>query len=144
MSASSSHRLAVLPPPAPASRRHPASRRQAPVASDLSVYVVACRQVVDGKAVVFYRERDTADADHEATIRDIMTGQIDSVHAVFAFNPFEGWSRDVTEDIAIEIAHRIERSQPVSEDVIDLIERRAGLEYARGLKRATPYAMAAE
>lgn len=36
----------------------------------------------------------------ESIIEDIATGQIDRVVAVFELNPVEGWSRDLTAEIA--------------------------------------------
>src|ERR1700721_2861936 len=86
----------------------------------------------------FAAERNASDLDLESTIADIMTGQIENVERVIAFNPAEAWSREVTEDIAIEIANRIGRDRgmngaPIQPALRDFIEEHAGLDYARGL-----------
>jgi hypothetical protein len=65
-----------------------------------------------------------------------MAGQVEDVERVIAFNPAEAWSRDATEDIAIEIARRIGRAtacEPIARALRDFIETHAGADYARGL-----------
>jgi hypothetical protein len=84
----------------------------------------------------FAAERDVSDLGLESTIADIMAGQVEDVERVIAFNPAEAWSREVTEDIAIEIANRIGRGNghmPIQPALRDFIEQHAGLDYARGL-----------
>lgn len=46
-------------------------------------------------------------------IADIASGQIDRVVAVFEFNPVEGWSRNVTSEIAdfVEQARRLDAAE---------------------------------
>ncbi len=70
--------------------------------SDTTFHIVACKF----GAVHYFREIDLADADRESVIRDLMVGQFDQPLHVIAFNTFEGWSRDVSEDIAIELTAR--------------------------------------
>ena len=62
-----------------------------------------------GKLGRAYREVDEEYADKTTVIRNINDGQYSKPARVVAFNTAEGWSRDVTEDIAREIldlAHR--------------------------------------
>jgi hypothetical protein len=53
-----------------------------------------------------YRETDVDEADRETIIRDIIGGQYEKAARVVAFNTAEGWSRDISEDIAREIVER--------------------------------------
>jgi hypothetical protein len=69
---------------------------------DVTVHVVEC---AFGK-VRYLREMDLADADLETVIRDLVAGQFDHPHRVIAFNTAEGWAREVSEDIAREVAQR--------------------------------------
>jgi hypothetical protein len=88
------------------------------------------------RAGAFAAERDVDDLGLESTIADIMAGQVADVERVIAFNPAEAWSRDATEDIAIEIARRIGRAkscEPIAPALRDFIETHAGLDFARGL-----------
>ena len=60
-----------------------------------------------GKAGRVYREAAEADATLESIIDDLLTGQFNNPVRVVAFNTFEGWSRDVSEDIAREALRRL-------------------------------------
>lgn len=51
-------------------------------------------------------ETDEEDTDREALIRDLMEGQYSNPVRIVAFNTAEGWSRDVTDDIADELRQR--------------------------------------
>jgi hypothetical protein len=53
-----------------------------------------------------WREPDVERTDLETVIGDLMDGQYNSPVGVFGSNPFEGWSRDVSEDVAQEIHRR--------------------------------------
>ncbi|WP_321576274.1 hypothetical protein [Bradyrhizobium barranii] len=55
---------------------------------------------------VAFRETDEG-IDHATLISDLLAGQYDQVLRVVAFNPVEGWSRDVSEDVARELERRI-------------------------------------
>ena len=54
-----------------------------------------------GEMGLAWRDTDEADTERAALVRDLLDGQ-DPVRIV-AFNTAEGWSRDVTEDIADEL-----------------------------------------
>lgn len=57
----------------------------------------------DGRLV--FAERTAVDAASlTETVIDINSGQVESVVAVLASNPAEGWSRDMSEDVARECA----------------------------------------
>ena len=68
-----------------------------PADRDVTVYIV-----VDdfGAAGTAYRETDEAGCDQQSVIDDFLTGQFDNPIRVVAFNTAEGWSRDVSEDVA--------------------------------------------
>ncbi len=61
-----------------------------------------------------------AEADRETVIQDIVSGQYKKPLRVIAFNTAEGWSRDVTEDIAREI---VDSSDSLSRSARDFVER---------------------
>lgn len=69
---------------------------------------VAVHIVLDdfGKAGRAYRETDEAQASLETVIDDLLTGQYSNPVRVVAFNTSEGWSRDVSEDVAREVVRR--------------------------------------
>jgi hypothetical protein len=51
-------------------------------------------------------ETDPAEADLETTIQNFLTGRYENALRVVAFNAAEGWSRDVSEEIAQELSQR--------------------------------------
>ena len=53
-----------------------------------------------GKLGRAYREVDEEYADKATVIRDISNGQYSNPVRVVSFNTAEGWSRDVTEELA--------------------------------------------
>ena len=50
-----------------------------------------------------WRETDEEDTDFKTVIRQLLEGQYTNPFQVVAFNPTEGWSRDVSDDIADEL-----------------------------------------
>ena len=54
-----------------------------------------------------YVETDEAAADEATIVENILTGQYSYPLRVVAFNTAEGWSRDVTEDIAVAAMNRV-------------------------------------
>jgi hypothetical protein len=54
-----------------------------------------------------WRETDEQAADHDTLIRNLMDGQYGHPVRIVAFNTAEGWSRDVTKDIADELRRRL-------------------------------------
>ena len=53
-----------------------------------------------------WRETDEEDTDREALLRDLLSGQYNSPVRIIAFNAEEGWCRDVSADLADELAQR--------------------------------------
>jgi hypothetical protein len=87
-----------------------------------------------GKLGRVYREVDEDHADKATVIRDISEGQYSNPVRVVAFNTAEGWSRDVTEDIAREIldhAHR--KAEPLSKSAQAFVEWATGDEVPANL-----------
>jgi hypothetical protein len=52
-----------------------------------------------GKA---YRETDPSQADRQTVLSNLLSGQYERPLRIVAFNPTEGWARDVTAEIAAE------------------------------------------
>jgi hypothetical protein len=71
--------------------------------NDVTVYLVVEDFGDLGQA---FRETDLAEADHETMVRNIISGEYGNPLRVVAFNTVEGWSRDVSEDIANEVLDR--------------------------------------
>jgi len=59
-----------------------------------------------GRAGCCWRETEVENADRETLIRDLLDGQYSHPVRIVAFNSAEGWSRDVTVDIADELRRR--------------------------------------
>jgi hypothetical protein len=70
---------------------------------DVTVYLVLEDFGQLGRA---FLETDIGEADRETIIRNFMSGQYEKALRVVAFNTAEGWSRDVSEDIAGEVLDR--------------------------------------
>jgi hypothetical protein len=51
-----------------------------------------------------WREADVENTDFETVIADLLDGQYRAPIGIFCFNSAEGWSRDVSEDIATNSA----------------------------------------
>lgn len=61
-------------------------------------------------------------------VDDILTGQVERPVSVLACNPIEGWSRDLTEDAARDVAFRLRSRGFASDDLLAFIERAAGVD----------------
>ncbi|HWL06706.1 MAG TPA: hypothetical protein VNQ99_17520 [Xanthobacteraceae bacterium] len=76
-----------------------------------------------------FRETDPQHADLESTIGDLIAGQYNDPVAVIAFNALEGWSRDVSADIATEIQRRADMAfEDVSSSIERFVDRHVGWE----------------
>jgi hypothetical protein len=64
-----------------------------------------------GKSGRAYRETAEEAADLNTVVDDLMGGQFNNPVRVIAFNISEGWSRDISEDVARELLRR-----PAKED----------------------------
>jgi hypothetical protein len=74
-----------------------------PQSDDRDVYLVLDEL---GRLGRCWRETDEDRADRTTVVQDLLEGQYSGPVRVIAFNAVEGWSRDVSEDIADEIARR--------------------------------------
>ena len=71
----------------------------------------------------FWRETAEADANQETLIRDLLDDQYRHPTRIVAFNTAEGWSRDVTADIADELRRRFAEYDDVPVSVEELLEK---------------------
>jgi hypothetical protein len=69
-----------------------------------------------------WRETDEDGTDRETLIRDIIEGQYNKPVRIVAFNTAEGWSRDVTVDIADELRRRYAEFGEVPDSVLAFME----------------------
>jgi hypothetical protein len=69
-----------------------------------------------------WRETDEEDTDRETLISDLMHGQYGHPARIVAFNTAEGWSRDVTMDIADELRRRFAWYDEVPASVQEFLE----------------------
>ena len=69
-----------------------------------------------------WRETDEEDADRETLIRDLFSGEYTDPVRIVAFNAAQGWSRDVTMDIANEVRRRCAELDEISESVLAFLE----------------------
>jgi hypothetical protein len=74
-----------------------------PSADDQNVYLVVDDLGRHGRV---WREADFEATDLETVIQDLMTGQYSTPIRVVSFNIAEGWSRDVSADVAQEVRRR--------------------------------------
>ena len=74
-----------------------------PSGDDQNVYLVVDDLGRQGRV---WREADCETTDLETVIQDMMTGQYNSPVRVVSFNTAEGWSSDVSADVAQEVRRR--------------------------------------
>jgi hypothetical protein len=105
-----------------------------PNIGDQNVYLVLdCFEIL-GCA---WREADAGETDLESVIKDLMSGQYNDPQRVIAFNTFEHWADDVSEDIAREIRRRADLGhEDVSSSIEDFVVRHAGRERQLNLRLA--------
>jgi hypothetical protein len=92
-----------------------------PSAPDRTVYLV-----LDdfGRLGSAYRETDPADANLETVVADLLSGQYSHPLGVVAFNTAQGWSRDVTGEVARELlAHAAALDDELAPHVREFLER---------------------
>ena len=80
-----------------------------------------------GRLGCAWRETNVQDTDLEAVIDDLLEGQYSNPVRIISFNTAEGWSRDVSEDVARKLCQRCAnqmRDMPVS--VQEFVERCTG------------------
>jgi hypothetical protein len=69
-----------------------------------------------------WRETDVESADRETLIRDLVQGQYSKPVRIVAFNTAEGWSRDVTKDIANELRRRHVEFGEVPDSILNFMD----------------------
>ena len=69
-----------------------------------------------------WRETDEAGANRAALVRNLLDGQYENPVRIVAFNTSEGWSRDVTVDIADELRRRFVEYDEVPESLLAFME----------------------
>jgi hypothetical protein len=69
-----------------------------------------------------WRETDENATDRETLIRDLVSGQYSRPVRIVAFNTAEGWSRDVTIDVADELRRRYPEFGEVPDSVLEFME----------------------
>ena len=71
-----------------------------------------------------WRETDEEDTDYNTLIRHLLEGQCNNPVRVVAFNTDEGWSRDVSDDVADELRERCaESGEEIPIFLLDFLER---------------------
>jgi hypothetical protein len=91
-----------------------------PHAADRDTYLVL--DDFGGPIGCFWRETDADSADRETLIRDLVDGQYGNPVRIVAFNTSEGWSRDVTMDIADELRRRYVEFGEVPDSILEFLD----------------------
>jgi hypothetical protein len=92
-----------------------------PRGDDQDIYLV-----VDdlGRLGRVLREAEFETTDYETVILDLLEGQYKNPIGVFCFNTAEGWSRDVSGDVARELRRRCDLQLcDVPSSIVDFVER---------------------
>src|SRR5262244_1220746 len=69
-----------------------------------------------------WRETDEEGANRAMLVRNLLDGQYEDPVCIVAFNTAEGWSRDVTVDIADELRRRYIEYDEVPPSILKFIE----------------------
>ena len=94
-----------------------------PSEDDRDVYLVLEDFGPLGRA---WRETDDTQADRATIVRDLLEGQIEDPVRIVAFNTAQGWSRDVTHDIADELRERCAERGEIPLSLQDFLEQHGG------------------
>jgi hypothetical protein len=95
-----------------------------PNGDDQTVYLVKDDL---GRLGAVWREADAEVTDLETVIQDLLTGQYSDPIRVIAFNTAEGWSQDVSEDVAQELRRRCDlQMRDVPSVIQNFVERHEG------------------
>jgi hypothetical protein len=71
-----------------------------------------------------YCETDVEATDLETVIQDLLEGQYSNPVRVVSFNTAEGWSRDISADVAAELRRRCDlKMRDMPSNILDFIER---------------------
>ena len=69
-----------------------------------------------------WRETDEAGTNRATLVRNLLEGQYENPVRIVVFNIAEGWSRDVTVDIANELRRRYAEYDEVPEAVLEFLD----------------------
>ena len=69
-----------------------------------------------------WRETDKVSTEREAVIRALVEGEFIKLVRIVAFNTAEGWSRDVTVEVAEELRRRYVEFGEVPEAILDFMD----------------------
>jgi hypothetical protein len=95
-----------------------------PKGDDQNVYLVVDDLGRNGRV---WREADLETTDLETAILDLLEGQYKDPSRVVAFNTIEGWSQDVSADVAQERRRRCDlQLRDVPSSIQDLVQRQDG------------------
>jgi hypothetical protein len=105
-----------------------------PKDDDQNVYLVVDDLGPNGRV---YREADVETADLETVILDLLSGEYKNPVRVVTFNTFEGWSQDVSTDIAQELRRRCGlEMRDVPSNIQDFVEQHDALDRQLTLRLA--------
>jgi hypothetical protein len=79
-----------------------------------------------GPSAQVWRETNNAEADLAALIRDMLDGQYEDPIRIVAFNTAQGWSRDVTDEIASELHQRCADRGEIPASLQDFLAHHGG------------------
>jgi hypothetical protein len=98
-----------------------------PTGDDQTVYLVMDDLGRFGRV---WREAEIDHTDLETVIQDLLAGEYSNPIGVFGFNPWEGWSRDVSADVAQELRRRCDLqlldAPSAIQDFVERHENRGG------------------
>jgi hypothetical protein len=75
-----------------------------------------------GRLGCSWRETDADCADRATLIRDLVNGEYSHPVRIVAFNTAQGWSRDVTVDIADELRRRYVEFGEIPDSILEFME----------------------
>lgn len=97
-----------------------------PKGDDQNVYLVVDDLCRNGRVD---RETGVEAADLATVILDLLSGEYKDPARVVAFNTFEGWSQDVSTEIAQELRRRCDlQLRDVPSNIQDFVEQHDGLD----------------
>ncbi len=94
-----------------------------PSAADQDVYLVL--EAFGGRLGRAWCETADEDTDRAALMRRLVEGHYERPARIVALNTAEGWSRDVTTDIADELRRRFVEIEEVAPSVLEFLDRAA-------------------
>ncbi|WP_439375344.1 hypothetical protein [Bradyrhizobium sp. DASA03120] len=97
-------------------------RRSPSIVPDHDVYLVLNRY----GSGVSWCETDEEDADRQTLLDHLMEGQYSNPVRIVAFNTVEGWSRDVTDDIAEELRQRCADEGQLPASLLEFLDQHGG------------------